>query len=132
MQTLDTKNIPIEQLDQLEQYARTNAGSELRDVLLSLGRRVRDGAEIAVVDGATVLTSNQAAERLGMSRTQPYELLDRGEIPSHRVGRHRRIRPSDLVEFEARRQLDRRELAERFAHQRTTRSEAIDEVADLL
>lgn len=132
MRTLDTKNIPFEQLDQLEQYARTHAGPELRDVLLSLSRCVRDGAEITVVDEATVLTPNQAAERLGMSRTHLYKLLDRGEIASHRVGRDRRIRLSDLAEFEARRQHDRRELAERFAHQQKTRSDATDEVADLL
>lgn len=132
MQTIETANIPVEQLDALEQYALTSAGPELRDVLLSLSRCVRDGAEFAVIDGALVLTPNQAAERLGMSRTHLYKLLDRGEIVSHRVGRDRRIRLSDLIDFETQRQSDNRELAERFANQQKTRSAAIDELAELL
>ncbi len=132
MQTIDTANIPADQLDALEQYARTTAGSELRDVLLALSRCVRDGAEFAVIDGSAVLTPQQCADRLGMSRTHLYKLLDRGEIVSDRVGRDRRIRLSDLLEFESQRQRDRLELAERFAHQRTTRNGAIEEIADAL
>lgn len=132
MQTIETANIPVEQLEALEQYAMTSAGPELRDVLLSLSRCVRDGAEFAVIDGTPVLTPHQAAERLGMSRTHLYKLLDRGEIVSHRVGRDRRIRLSDLIDFETQRQRDNRELAERFANQQKTRSGAIDELAELL
>lgn len=132
MQTIETSNIPADQLDALEKYALASAGSELRDVLLSLAHCAREGSELVVVDDTAVLTPSQAAERLGMSRTHLYKLLDRGEIMSHRVGRDRRIRLRDLLEFEARRQRDRRELAERFANQHTTRAGAVDEVADLL
>jgi len=132
MRDLGTANIPAEELDELERYARTSAGPELRDLLLSLSRCIRDGATITVADDSTALTPNQAAERLGMSRTHLYKLLDRGEIPFHRVGRDRRIRLPDLADFEARRQRDRRELAERFANQHRTRAEAIDDIADLL
>lgn len=81
--------------------------------------------------GAGGLARPQVATRLGMSRTHLYILLDRGEIVSHRVGRDRRIRVTDLLEFEQRRQQDRRELAERFAKQTQTRNAAIDEIADL-
>jgi excisionase family DNA binding protein len=77
------------------------------------------------------MTPNQAAERLGMSRSHLYKLLDRGEIMFHRVGRDRRIRVRDLLDFEAQRQRDRRELAERFARQNETRAAVIDELADL-
>lgn len=132
MQTIETSNIPADQLDALEEYALTSAGPELRDVLLSLSRSVREGSDFVVIDDTAVLTPSQAAERVGMSRTHLYKLLDRGEIMSHRVGRDRRIRLHDLVDFEAQRQRDRRELAERFAHQHATRAGAIDEVADLL
>lgn len=135
MEIFKTTNIPVDQLDALEEYARSSVGPELRDVLLSLSRCARGGSEIAAVDATdvtTVLTPNQAADRLGMSRTHLYKLLDRGEIAFHKVGRDRRIRLHDLLGFEAQRQRDRIELAERFAHQQTTRSDAVDEVADLL
>jgi excisionase family DNA binding protein len=132
MKTIETANIPTDQLDALECYAQTSAGSELRDVLLSLSRCVREGADFAIVDGSDTLTPSQAAQRLGMSRTYLYKLLDRGEIVSHHVGRDRRIRVRDLIAFEAQRQRDRRELAERFANQEKTRTGAIDELADLL
>ena len=91
MEIVETTNIPVEQLDALEQYAYTSLGPELRDVLLSLSRCVRSGAELTVTAGSVVLTPSQAAERLGMSRTHLYKLLDRGEVMSYRVGRDRRI-----------------------------------------
>lgn len=50
----------------------------------------------------------------------------------HRVGRDRRIRVRDLIEFEEQRQRDRRELVERFAHQQQTRDAVVDEIADFL
>jgi excisionase family DNA binding protein len=67
-----------------------------------------------------------------MSRTFLYKLLDRGELLSHNVGRDRRIRTTDLARFEASRQRDRRELAERFAYAEKTRRGAAEELlADL-
>lgn len=132
MQTLETAKIPSEQLDALDEFARSGAGPELRDLLLSISRCIREGDEVVTVDGDKTVTPTQAAERLGMSRTHLYKLLDRGEILSRRVGRDRRIRMRDLLEFEMQHQRDRRELAERFAHQRKTATAANDEIADLL
>jgi len=132
MQTLETAKIPSEQLDALDEFARSDAGPELRDLLLSISRCIREGDEVVTIDGDKTITPSQAAERLNMSRTHLYKLLDRGEILSHRVGRDRRIRMRDLVEFEKQHQRDRRELAERFAHQRKTAVAANDEIADLL
>lgn len=132
MQTLQTTKITSQQLDALDEFARSDAGPELRDLLLSLSRCVRAGDDLVIVDGDKTITPSQAAERLGMSRTHLYKLLDRGEILFHRVGRDRRIRLSDLIEFENKHQHDRRELAERFAHQRKTAAAANDEIADLL
>lgn len=132
MHALETESIPAKQLDALDDFARSDAGPELRDLLLDLTRRVREGDEVIAVDADATLTPNQAAERLGMSRTHLYKLLDRGEILFHRVGRDRRIRARDLLQFEMRHQRDRRELAERFAHQQKSIAAADDEIADLL
>lgn len=133
MQTIQTSTVPDAQLAALAQFADSaEVGPELRDVLLSVSRCISDGVDLAVVDNAAILTPNQVAERLGMSRSHLYKLLDRGELMSHRVGRDRRIRLADLIAFETQRDHDRRELAERFANQRQTRTGAINELADLL
>lgn len=132
MKTIPTSGIPAEQLDALDEFAATDVGPEIRDLLLSVIDCVRAGDDLTAVSPHTVLSPVQAAERLGMSRTHLYKLLDRGEIMSHRVGRDRRIRLRDLISFEELRQRDRRELAERFASQGKTREGAIDELADLL
>ena len=132
MQTLPTDNVTSEQLDALDAFAHSDVGPELRDLLLSLSSCLRAGDELAVIDGNATITPSRAAERLGMSRTHLYKLLDRGEILSHRVGRDRRIRIHDLLEFEEQHQRDRRELAERFAQQRRTAADVDDEIADLL
>jgi excisionase family DNA binding protein len=125
---------PLDKLDELDELAQSDASPELRDLLLSLNRCLRDGDKVIAVsdvDSAT-LTPRQVAERLGMSRTHLYKLLDRGEILFHRVGRDRRIYLRDLISFEAQRQSDRRELAERFANQQQTAAAADDEIAALL
>jgi excisionase family DNA binding protein len=131
MQTIETSNITPEQLAALDAYAQ-NAGPELRNALLHITRCVRDGAKLTAIGPNDAVSPNDAANQLGMSRTHLYKLLDRGEIPFDRVGRDRRIRIHDLLDFESRRQRERHELAERFASQHKTRAGAIDEVADLL
>jgi excisionase family DNA binding protein len=132
LKTFETTKIPPDQLDALERFARSQAGPELRAALLSLSRYAREADELIVSGDSETVTPSQAAERLGMSRTHLYKLLDRGEIVFHRAGRDRRIRLRDLVTFEMERDSDRRELAERFAHQRTTTAAATDEITDLL
>lgn len=132
MQALETAKIPVGQLDALEEFARSSAGPELRDLLLSVSRCVRHGDEVVLMDGDRTITPSQASTRLGMSRSHLYKLLDSGAILSHRVGRDRRIRIRDLIEFETQHQRDRRELAERFAHQGKTTTAANDEIAGLL
>lgn len=132
MKTISTHGIPVEQIDVLDQFASTSVGPELRDLLQSVVELVRAGDDLARVSPATTLTPSEAAKHLGMSRTHLYKLLDRGEIPFDRVGRDRRIMLRDVIDFESRRQRDRRELAERFASQNQTREAAIDELSDLL
>lgn len=131
MHTIDTSLVPAAQFDQLERAA-AEISPEMRDVIRALSESVRAGEEIAAFEPNATLTPNEVAARLGMSRAHLYKLLDRGEIAFDRVGRDRRIPFIEVVKFEHRRQRDRRELAERFAHQQQTHNAAIDELADLL
>ena len=130
--TLETAKIPNDQLDELEEFAQSRTVPELREALLLLARCVRESSDLIVSDASQTLTPSGAAKHIGMSRTHLYKLLDAGEIPFHNVGRDRRIEMRDLLAFEQKRDTARRELAERFAHQRVTTQAAIDELADEL
>lgn len=132
MQEIDAAGVPKDQLAALEAFAATLDPSQLRAVLLQLSESVKNGADLTLLESEAELTPSQAASHLKMSRTHLYKLLDSGEIGSHYVGRDRRIRVADLRRFDAARQSDRRELAERFAHSDRTRRGAVSELlADL-
>jgi excisionase family DNA binding protein len=47
----------------------------------------------------SLLTPEQVAARLGIGRTYAYQLLRRGEIPSLKLGKLRRVRPQDLDRY---------------------------------
>lgn len=46
-----------------------------------------------------LLTVNEVAQQLGLSRSKAYQLVSRGEIRSLTIGRNRRVSPTALAEF---------------------------------
>lgn len=127
---LPATSVRTEQLEALQHFATGLGESQLKDLLLGLTTSIDEGRDVALYAMDDELTPNEVAALLKMSRTHLYKMLDRGILPSHRVGRDRRILYSDVVGFERQRQRDRRELAERFAHQEETRAGAIDELVN--
>jgi excisionase family DNA binding protein len=130
LREIEAARISDEQIAALESFAASLGPSELQDLLTALSMSVKNGSDVTLLESDAELTPAQAAAQLKMSRTYLYKLLDRGEIVSHNVGRDRRIRVSDLLRFEASRQRDRRELAERFAHAEETRRGAAEELLE--
>lgn len=87
---------------------------EIPEPILNLLRQMLDslshGDSLLLMPEEETLTSQEAADFLGVSRPFLTKLTDCGEIPFSRVGRHRRIRLRDLRHYVERRNHERRSL----------------------
>jgi excisionase family DNA binding protein len=80
----------------------------LISVLRASVDELAEGHDVMVLPSETELTPAEAAEILGLSRPFVVRLLDAGDLPSRHLpnSRHRRVKLSDVVAFQTRR--DRR------------------------
>ena len=66
------------------------------------------GNPISIVPIATELTTQAVAEFLGCSRPHIVKLLEKGEIPFTKVGKHRRIKYEDVAIYKRKMKLRQR------------------------
>jgi excisionase family DNA binding protein len=57
------------------------------------------GVEDNVLRISTLLKAREVAEILKISRAMAYNLMLKGEIPTVRIGKCRRVRPEDLIKY---------------------------------
>lgn len=76
---------------------------------------MKAGRPVTLMPVGHELTSQEAADILLVSRPHLIKLLDRGEMPFHRVGRNRRIRLDDVLSYQARRAQERERLLTQLA-----------------
>ncbi len=76
---------------------------EVPDELVEVLRRVVEAMAanraVSIVPVNLNLTSQQAADLLGVQRSFVVKMLDADEIPSHKPGRHRLVRLKDLLAY---------------------------------
>jgi excisionase family DNA binding protein len=82
----------------------------LYDVLKNIVRNLENGRTLVLMPEERQLTTQKAAELLGMSRPYLIRLLYAGEMPYHLVGKHRRVALRDVLAY-AKRRADGRRLA---------------------
>ena len=127
----DHKFTPAE-VAEVQQLATSNASPAIRDLLLDRSKSLENGDRLIALGDDSSCSPAEASKLIGMSRTHLYKLLDRGDIPFHTVGTHRRILFQDLIQFRNKMHADRLELAEKFAHQDRLKASANEEIANLL
>jgi excisionase family DNA binding protein len=80
----------------------------LYSFLVELIGFLNEGKSAYIVQNQANLTTVEAAAMLGVSRQFLVNILEKGDIPYHLVGTHRRIYAQDLLAYKSRRDQDRR------------------------
>jgi len=71
-------------------------------LLADILKATSQGKFISIVPIATEVTTQVAAEMLGCSRPHFVKLLENGEISFTKVGRHRRVKYEDVINYKKR------------------------------
>jgi len=91
---------------------------ELPESMFEVLRQVADalasGMGVSVAPLSAMLTTQEAADYLGISRPTLVRILERGEIPMEKPGRHRFVRLQDLVDYQNQVKAERREALEQM------------------
>jgi excisionase family DNA binding protein len=78
-------------------------------------RLMSEKKAVVMIPEDEAFTTQAAANYLGVSRQHLVDLLEKKEIPFHKVGTHRRVTFKDLLVFERRRDKTRREALDKLA-----------------
>lgn len=84
-------------------------------VLKQIVYHMMHGRAIFIVPDSQQVTTQQAADMLGVSRPYLTKLLDERKIPAIRVGTHRRILFSDLMNYKRKRDAEREQVIDELA-----------------
>ncbi len=90
---------------------------DIMNLMLNVLTQVSQGNAISLVPIHQEVSTQQAAELLSVSRPHLVKLLEQGAIPFRKVGSHRRVKLTDVMDY--RKQVDE------------ARGKALDELAEL-
>lgn len=112
---LETQRIEILDEEQRSHTVQLPASAlRLLDEILS---ELAMGNAVQVVPIHAELTTQEGADLLNVSRPHLVKLLDENVIPHTKVGRHRRVKFADLMDYKQRRTAESRQAMDELAAQ---------------
>lgn len=130
---LAADEVTAEERRRLEEFiAETGADSPVALLLQRILSSVARGADIDMFADEAELSPAQAAELLKMSRPHLLKFMDRGDLSYRRVGSHRRIAMSSLVQFAAEREAGSQIVADALGGYESPDNETVDLSAEEL
>lgn len=94
---------------------RTSLPPSIYRVLKDAVKYLQRGRSISIVREDEELTTQRAANLLGMSRPHLVKLLEFGALPFHKTGSHRRVLFSDVIKYQKARDAARRAALDAIA-----------------
>lgn len=76
--------------------------AEMADILERVAAAMHEGLAVTVAPQNLTLTTQEAADMLGISRPTLVRLLESGRIPFEKISRHRRVLLADVLEYQQR------------------------------
>ncbi|MFU8861634.1 MAG: helix-turn-helix domain-containing protein [Cyclonatronaceae bacterium] len=70
--------------------------------LNTIVKHMAQGRAVSIIPSDAEVTTQQAADMLNVSRPHVVKLVEKGDLPFHKVGSHRRIKLKDLEKYRAR------------------------------
>jgi excisionase family DNA binding protein len=89
--------------------------AELYELLRDVVGALSQGMAISIAPHNTMLTTQEAADLLNISRPTLVRLLTDGEIPHSLRGRHRRVLLRDILDYSERTRTERRRALDQMA-----------------
>lgn len=101
-QGLEKRNNPVEiQISGKGPALKIKIPKTALSLLGTILENMAEGKSIALIPSGAMLSTQRAAEFLNVSRPHVIKLIEEGQIPSIKVGSHRRIEFSDLLKYKA-------------------------------
>lgn len=107
LEKLESKNPEIE-IE--ETHEKIRVPLKALKLLAKILKATSQGKPISIVPIATEMTTQAAAELLGCSRPHLVKLLESGKIPFTKVGRHRRVKFEDVMDYKKKKRAEREAL----------------------
>ncbi len=86
-------------------------------MLVEVLTELANGNAVGIIPIHAEMTTQEAADLLNVSRPFVVQLLERGDIPFHKIGSHRRVRYEDVVAYKNRVDAARRKALDELAEQ---------------